>query len=183
MYREAIRLQCFTPTRYVKNGEYPSCTSILRWRPLPDLLKSDYACLTWLFHACSYTVGHVVTLQSYPQALFLAQQWCTLKSLLFSVQHCWAGNRDLDLGIYYATVSGCSKKNPSVELRFYMRRREDDTTYCLALYCELTLTNVWLFFSTAVSRSQTHTARLLVYLPRSTVANVGVVTTVKPTFH
>ena len=25
LYREAMRLQCFPPTRYVKNGEYPWC--------------------------------------------------------------------------------------------------------------------------------------------------------------
>ena len=32
---------------------------------------------------------NVATLQPYPQALFPALQCCTLKSLLFSVEHCY----------------------------------------------------------------------------------------------
>ena len=44
--------------------------------------------IVWHYHACNYTVGHVATLQSYLQPVFLAQQWCILKSKLFSVQHC-----------------------------------------------------------------------------------------------
>ena len=33
LYREAIHLQCFMPTCYVKNREYPSCTRIFCQRP------------------------------------------------------------------------------------------------------------------------------------------------------
>ena len=61
LYREAICLQCFPPTRYVKNGEYPSR---MRTYYVDDLYPicskqhcSEYACIVWLYHACSYTVG------------------------------------------------------------------------------------------------------------------------------
>ena len=58
LYREAIRLQCFTPTRYVKDGNtghehayyvddlYPICSK---------QHYMVYACILWPYYACSYT--------------------------------------------------------------------------------------------------------------------------------
>ena len=56
LYGEAIHLQSFTPTCYMKNGEYPYCMCILRRRPLPDLLKnSTVGSVTGPYYAHSYT--------------------------------------------------------------------------------------------------------------------------------
>ena len=54
LYREAIHLQCFTPTHYVKNGEYLSCTRILCWCFDPICSKQhcrEYARIVWLYYA------------------------------------------------------------------------------------------------------------------------------------
>ena len=108
--QEAIHLQCLRPRATRKMGNTRNARTYYVDDLYPICSKqhcSEYACIIWLYHVTTLQAMYIVaTLQSYPQPLFLAQQWCTLKSLLFSEQHCWAGNRDLDLGIYYATVSG-----------------------------------------------------------------------------
>ena len=74
LYREAIRLQCFPPTRYVSGRGH---AHISTWRPLPDLLNIAIygACfIIWLYYACRYTValslGLSPTMRWYPDDFF-----------------------------------------------------------------------------------------------------------------
>ena len=54
LYREAMHLQCFTPTRYMatcthkRDNLYPICSKLLCRVP---------ASIVWLYYACSYTVA------------------------------------------------------------------------------------------------------------------------------
>ena len=65
---------CFTPTRYMKKGNarharaYITVTTITRFAQNSTVMRY-YACIIWLYHACSYTTVLSPTL--------LAQQWCT----------------------------------------------------------------------------------------------------------
>ena len=60
MYRKVIRLQYFTPTCYVKNREYPLCMHTYIYDYLYPICSKQhcrqYACIVWLYHACSYTI-------------------------------------------------------------------------------------------------------------------------------
>ena len=74
LYREAIRLQCFPPTRYVSGRGH---AHISTWRPLPDLLNTAIygpCFIVWLYYARSYTValslGLSPTMWWYPDNFF-----------------------------------------------------------------------------------------------------------------
>ena len=51
--QEAIPLQCFTPTRYVKNGEYPHARAHITLTTFTRFAKnstSEYACIDYTVH-------------------------------------------------------------------------------------------------------------------------------------
>ena len=111
LYREAIRLQCFPPTRYVKNGEYLYCTRMYVCDEL-DLFAQNStggSMLVWLYHACSYTVG---TTWGYPDFFLLSvsltcyteknlEHMEALQAIFFLYGHAeWVVTRILDFFIH-----------------------------------------------------------------------------------
>ena len=78
LYREAMHLQCFTPTRYVSGrGHAHICT----WRPLPDLLKIaiEGACLHYRALLCAVALSPGIV----PSFAVLHTE-----KLAFQEQHC-----------------------------------------------------------------------------------------------
>ena len=69
--RPYIHINVTTFTRFVQN-----CNNII----------GGSACIVWVYYACSYTV-------SLSQAIIPSFAMLHTKSLLFSVQHCKAGNK------------------------------------------------------------------------------------------
>ena len=64
LHKEAIRLQYFTPTRYVKNGEYPSCTHIT----LMTLTRFAQNSTVGSMFALYGSTMHLAMLKPYPHA-------------------------------------------------------------------------------------------------------------------
>ena len=65
LYREAIRLQCFTPTCYVKTGDTRHARAYYGDDLYPICSKQhcrEYACIVWLNYALKLIFMHVATL-------------------------------------------------------------------------------------------------------------------------